>query len=276
VGRVDGKVALVTGAARGQGRAHALRLAGEGADIVALDALADIGSVTYPMATEADMAETVGAVEALGRRIVHHRVDVREQEGLDAAVADATSQLGGLDIVVANAGIASFGPAWELPEQSWQDMIDINLSGAWRTVKAAAPVLVEQGRGGSIVLTSSTAGLKGMANIAHYSAAKHGLVGLMRTLANELGPHRIRVNTVHPTNVATDMILNDTTFKLFRPDLAEPTQDDMIEAMSAMGTIPVPWIDPLDVANAVLWLVSDEARYVTGVTLPIDAGCLVK
>jgi SDR family mycofactocin-dependent oxidoreductase len=276
MGRVEGKVALITGAARGQGRAHAVRLAEEGADIIAVDLMSDVPTVAYPMASHEDMAATVRSVEALDRRIVHRQADVRDLPALLAAVTEGVEILGQLDIVIANAGIASFGPTWELSEGAWQEMIDINLTGAFHTVKAAVPILLEAANGGAIVFTSSTAGLKGMANIAHYAAAKHGIVGLMRSLANELGPHGIRVNTIHPTNVATDMILNDTTFRLFRPDLPEPNQDDMVAAMASMNALPVPWVDPLDVANAVLWLVSDEARYVTGAALPIDAGCLVK
>jgi len=276
MGRLDGKVALVTGAARGQGRAICTRLAEDGADIIAVDALTDVATVQYPMAKPADLAETVRLVEATGQRIVWRQADVRDFAALQSTIDDGVGQLGRLDIVCANAGIASFGPTWELSEETWQDTIDINLSGVWHTVKAAVPAMIEADRGGAIVITSSTAGLKGMANIAHYTAAKHGLVGLMRTLANEVAPHRIRVNTVHPTNVATDMILNDSTFRLFRPDIANPTQDDMIDAMTALNALPVPWVEPVDVANAVAFLVSDEARYVTGAALPIDAGCVIK
>jgi len=276
MGRLDGKVALVTGAARGQGRAICTRLAEDGADIIAVDALTDVATVQYPMAKPADLAETVRLVEATGQRIVWRQADVRDFAALQSTIDDGVGQLGRLDIVCANAGIASFGPTWELSEETWQDTIDINLSGVWHTVKAAVPAMIEADRGGAIVITSSTAGLKGMANIAHYTAAKHGLVGLMRTLANEVAPHRIRVNTVHPTNVATDMILNDSTFRLFRPDIANPTQDDMIDAMTALNALPVPWVEPVDVANAVAFLVSDEARYITGAALPIDAGCVIK
>jgi len=274
--RVEGKVAFVTGAARGQGRAFCVRLAEEGADIVAVDILGDVDTVLYPMARQQDLDETAKAVEATGRRIVTRQADVRDLGSLQSAVADGLAAFDHIDVVCANAGVASFGTTWELTEQSWQDMLDINLTGAWHTVKAVLPSMVEAGRGGSIVLTSSTAGLKGMANIAHYTAAKHGLVGLMRTLANEVAPHRIRVNTVHPTNVATDMILNDSTFRLFRPDLADPSQEDMIDAMTGLNALPVPWVEPRDVANAVLFLASDESRYITGATLPVDAGCLVK
>ena len=276
MGRLDDKVVFVTGAARGQGRAICARMAAEGADVVAVDSLADVATVQYPMATADDLAETVSLVEKAGRRIVARQADVRDFAALQAVVDEGIQAFGHLDVVCANAGIASFGPTWELSEQSWQDTIDINLTGVWHTVKAAVPSMISAGRGGSIVITSSTAGLKGMANIAHYTAAKHGLVGLMRTLANEVAPHRIRVNTVHPTNVATDMILNDSTFRLFRPDIPDPSQEDMIEAMSALNALPVPWVEADDVANVALFLASDEARYITGVALPIDAGCVIK
>jgi SDR family mycofactocin-dependent oxidoreductase len=258
------------------GRSHALRLAEEGADIIAVDLMQQVESVPYPLAGEEDLAETVRLVEKNGQRILARQADVRSQADLDAAVREGLQAFGHIDIVCVNAGIASFGAAWELPERTWQDMIDINLSGAWHTAKATAPAMIEAGRGGSVIFVSSVGGLKGMANIAHYSAAKHGLVGLMRTFANELAPHRIRVNTVHPTNVATPMVRNDVTFRAFRPDLPDPSEDDVLEAMTAMQAIPIPWVDPIDISNAVLWLASDESRYVTGVALPIDAGMTIK
>ena len=274
--RVKGKVAFITGAARGMGRSHAIRLAEEGADIIAVDLMQPIESVAYELSGQEDLAETVALVEKTGQRIVSRQADVRSQSDLDRAVAEGLEAFGHIDIVCANAGIASFAVTWEMPEDTWQEMLDINLSGAWHTAKAAVPAMIEAGRGGSIVLVSSVAGLKGIPNIAHYSAAKHGLVGLMRTLANELAPHRIRVNTVHPTNVATPMVINDTTFRAFRPDLPDPSEEDSLEAMTLMNAIPVPWVDPVDVSNAVLWLGSDESRYVTGVALPIDAGMTIK
>jgi SDR family mycofactocin-dependent oxidoreductase len=274
--RVKGKVAFITGAARGMGRSHAMRLAEEGADILAVDLVQPIESVSYSLPGPEELAETAALVEKTGQRIVTLQADVRSQDDLDRAVAAGLEAFGHIDIVCANAGIASFGASWELPEETWQQMIDINLSGAWHTAKAAVPALIEAGRGGSIIMVSSVAGLKGIPNIAHYSAAKHGLVGLMRSLANELAPHGIRVNAVHPTNVATPMVLNDTTFRAFRPDLPDPSEEDSLEAMTLMNAIPVPWVEPADVSNAVLWLASDESRYVTGVSLPIDAGMTIK
>lgn len=272
-GRVEGKVAFITGAARGQGRSHAVRLAEEGADIIAVDICGQVGSVPYAMSTPDDLAETVRQVEALDRRIVATQADVRDFDAVKAALDDGVAQLGRLDIVCANAGIMSVGRADELPEQTWQDMIDINLSGVWRACKAAIPHL---GEGGVIVITSSAAGLMAIENSAHYVSAKHGLVGLMRTLTLELAPRSIRVNSVHPTTVNTDMIQNDPTYRLFRPDLDNPTVDDAAEAFLTLNALPIKWVEPRDISNAVLFLASDEARYITGVTLPVDAGYVVK
>lgn len=273
MGRVEGKVAFVTGAARGQGRSHAVRLAEEGADVIAIDLCGPIRDLSYPPATPEDLAETVERVEALDRRIVATQADVRDFDALSEIVADGVAQLGRLDIVAANAGIGS-NPyaAQDIDPAVWQDMLDITLTGAWNTCRAAIPHLIDGGRGGAIVITSSAASLKGYANIAHYTAAKHGLVGLMRTLAAELGPHRIRVTNIAPTQVATDMILNDATYKLFCPDLDAPSQDDFAVVSQAMHMLPTPWVEPIDISNALLFLVSDEARYITATTLAVDAG----
>src|SRR6266436_1303140 len=229
MGRVEGKVAFITGAARGQGRSHAIRLAQEGADIIAVDLAAQVASVPYPMATPEDLDQTVKEVEALDRRIVASQADVRDYGAVKAALDDGVAQLGRLDIVSANAGIFSLGRADELPEQTWQDMIDTNLTGVWHAAKAAIPHIRAGGRGGSIILTSSTAGLKGLQNLAHYTSAKHGVVGLMRTLALELAPDFIRVNSVHPTTVNTQMVQNSATYELFAPDLpaAERTRETL-------------------------------------------------
>jgi len=276
-GRVQGKVAFITGAARGQGRSHAIRLAQEGADIIAVDLTGQIDTVPYPMSTPDDLAETVKEVEALDRRIVATQADVRDYAALKAALYDGVAQLGRLDIVSANAGIFSFGTLEELDDQTWQDMIDVNLTGVWHAAKAAIPHLRASG-GGSMILTSSTAGLKALPNLGHYNAAKHGVVGLMRTLAMELAPDMIRVNSVHPTSVDTDMVQNAATYELFAPDLpeAQRTREVLRPRFQALNALPIPWVEPVDISNAVLWLASDESRYVTGVTLPIDAGSLVK
>jgi len=273
MGRVEGKVAFVTGAARGQGRSHAVRLAEEGADIIAVDLCADVGGMGYPGATPEDLAETVGLVEALDRRIVATQTDVRDYEALRRTLDDGVAQLGRLDIVAANAGIGSLPyAAQDISDEIWQDMIDINLTGVWHTTKAATSHLISGDRGGAIVITSSAAGLKGYANIAHYSSAKHGLVGLMRTLAAELGPYNIRVTSIHPTQVATDMILNDATYRLFVPDKENPSEDDFRAASQMMHMLPIPWVESVDISNALLFLASDEGRYITAVALPVDAG----
>lgn len=275
-GRVAGKVALITGAARGQGRSHALRLAGEGAGIIALDICRQIESVPYPLATPEDLEETARQVKELGQKVVTREVDVRDGEALTAAVNDGVAQLGGLDIVIANAGILSVGASFELSEQTWSQVIDTNLSGVWRTTKAAIPHLIAGGKGGSIVLTSSVAGLMGQPGIGHYVAAKHGVVGLMKTLALELAPLNIRVNSIHPTNVDTGMIMNEATYRVFLPDDPYPTREKFAVPAGEMNALPVPWIEPGDVSNAVLFLASDEARYITGISMPIDAGAVIK
>jgi (+)-trans-carveol dehydrogenase len=276
-GRVEGKVAFITGAGRGQGRSHAVKLASEGADIIAIDICHDVEGA-LPMATPDDLAETVKLVEARDRRIIATQADVRDLDGLTAAVDAGVGELGRLDIVVANAGIASLGgPVQEMSQDNWKHTIDINLTGLWNTARAAIPHLIAGGRGGAIVLTSSVGGMHAMPNMSHYISAKHGVIGLMRSLAVELGQHRIRVNSVLPTNVNTPMFMNEGTFKMFRPDLENPTAAD-VEPVAAqfMHVLPHGWIEPEDVSNAVLFLASDESRYITGVPLPVDLGALLK
>ncbi|UFS58761.1 mycofactocin-coupled SDR family oxidoreductase [Subtercola endophyticus] len=277
MGRVEGKIALITGAARGQGRSHALRLAQEGADIIALDICDQIDSVPYGMGTSDDLAETVRQIEALDRRIVASQADVRDYGSVKAAIDAGVAQLGGIDIVSANAGIFSYASLDELPEQQWQDMIDVNLTGVWHTVKAAVPHLRAGGKGGSIILTSSVAGIRSGQHIGHYAAAKHGVIGLMKTFALELGAESIRVNSVHPTSVNTDMIMNQATYDLFAPDLPpeERTKENVAPRMGAGNILPTPWVEAVDISNAVLFLASDESRFITGVQLPIDAGALI-
>jgi SDR family mycofactocin-dependent oxidoreductase len=267
-GRVAGKVAFITGAARGQGRAHAIRLAEEGADIIAVDICRDYGAVPYPLATEADLAETVGAVEALDRRIVAAVADVRDAAGLKAAVDDGVAQLGRLDIVSANAGICTIQSWDEVTPQVWQDTLDTNLTGVWNTMVVSVPHLIAAG-GGSIICTSSTAGIKGLPYLAPYVAAKHGVVGIARTMANELARHSIRVNTVHPTGVDTPMGngLGGLETLINRDPNLGPIY---------MNTLPVESVDPRDISNAVLFLASDEARYVTGLEFTVDAGNTIR
>ena len=267
---LDGKVAFITGAARGQGRAHAVTLASAGADIIAVDLCEQIASVPYPLATPEDLAATADMVTDAGARVVARRADVRDRSALKSALAEGIAELGSVDIVIANAGIAPMAGA-----DAWQDVIDVNLTGAYHTVDVAMRPLIRQGRGGAIVLTSSVAGLVGigapMPGSLGYTAAKHGIVGLMRNYANVLAPHSIRVNSVHPAGVETPMIDNEFT-RSWLDGLAQQQHGgpDMSNAL------PVATLQPEDVANAVLWLVSDAARYVTGVALPVDAGFVNK
>jgi len=276
-GRVEGKVAFITGAGRGQGRSHAVKLASEGADIIAIDICHDVEGA-LPMATPDDLAETVKLVEAQDRRIIAAQADVRDLDGLQAAVDVGVEELGRLDIVVANAGIASMGgPVEKMSQDNWKHTIDINLTGLWNTARAAIPPMIAGGEGGAIVLTSSVGGMHAMPNMSHYVSAKHGVIGLMRSLAVELGQYNIRVNSVLPTNVNTPMFMNEGTYKMFRPDLENPTAAD-VEPIAAqfMHVLPHGWVEPEDVSNAILFLASDESRYITGVPLPIDLGALLK
>jgi SDR family mycofactocin-dependent oxidoreductase len=265
-GRLEGKVAFITGAARGQGRSHAIRLAQEGADIIAVDICKQIATVGYPMATPDDLAETVTSVEALDRRIFAREADVRDEAGLRAAFEAGVAELGPVDIVLANAGIAPLSMREE--HEAWQDVIDVNLTGVFNTVEIAIPSMIERGKGGAIVLTSSTAGINGIGGPSRgglgYTASKHGVVGLMRSYANSLAPHSIRVNSVHPTGVNTPMVVNDVMQEFLQ---ADPT---LGQAMA--NALPVDMVEPVDISNAILWLVSDDARYVTGITVPVDAG----
>jgi SDR family mycofactocin-dependent oxidoreductase len=267
-GRVEGKVAFITGAGRGQGRSHAIRLAQEGADIIAVDVLEDYPTVRYPMSGQADLDETARAVRALGRRIVAARADVRDAAALQAALDASVAELGRLDIACANAGIYTVQPWDQVTPHVWQDTIDTNLTGVWNTMVVAVPHLVAAG-GGSIIATSSTAGLKGMPFLAPYVAAKHAVVGVCRSLANELASHHIRVNTVHPAGVDTPMVTGAETLEPFISRSPE---------LGAIFTnaLPVEALDPRDVSNAVLWLASDEARYVTGAALTVDAGNTIR
>jgi SDR family mycofactocin-dependent oxidoreductase len=267
-GRVAGKVAFVTGAGRGQGRSHAIRLAEEGADIIAVDILKDYPTVGYGMATQEDLAETVRAVESLDRRIIATRADVRDASALKAAVDDGVAQLGKLDIVVANAGICTVQPWDEVTPEVWQDTLDTNLTGVWNTMVAGTPHLIA-GNGGSIICTSSTAGIKGLPFLAPYVAAKHGVVGIAKTMANELASHNIRVNTVHPTGVDTPMVvgLGGLDPLIGRDPNLGPIY---------MNSLPIDMVQPRDISNAVLFLASDEARYVTGLEFTVDAGNTIR
>ena len=261
--RFVGKVAFITGAARGQGRAEALRLAAEGADIIALDICRDLETTQYPGATPEDLAETARLVEKLDRRIVTSQTDIRDFDGVKAAVEAGVAELGRLDVVIANAGMTTAGRAWEIDAEHWKATIEVNLTGAFHTAKAAIPIMIEQATGGAIVFTSSVAGLVGLPLLADYVAAKHGVTGLAKTLANELAEYRIRVNTIHPFGVATGLTV--------------PEMHHAIEQVPHFGPLMLPSLpDPIsqadDIAAAVAWLASDEARHVTGIQLPVDLG----
>jgi SDR family mycofactocin-dependent oxidoreductase len=277
MGRLDNKVALITGAARGQGRSHAVHLAREGADIIALDICAQIPSVAYAMGTEDDLRETVRLVEAENRSIESVKVDVRDEAAMREAVDGAVSRLGRLDIVVANAGIVTYGgDAHQISSQEWHDVVGVNQTGVWLTCKVAVPHILAHGDGGSIVIISSAAGLHAFAGVPHYVTAKTGVVGLMKAMALELGPQRIRVNSIHPTQVDTPMIMHEGSYRLFLPDAESPTREDFAPISQDMHVIPEPWVEAIDVSHAVAFLVSEEARYITGATLPVDLGADLK
>jgi SDR family mycofactocin-dependent oxidoreductase len=276
VGRLDGKVAAVTGAGRGMGRAHAVTLAREGAEVLVCDLAAQTDTVEYELASPDDLAETARLVRELGREAVAMAVDVRSEEQLAKWVGLGLDRFGRVDIMVANAGITGYAPAHKLTEEAWNEIIDVNLKGAWLSAKVVIPQMIERGEGGSIVFISSGLGLKGLPDAGHYAAAKHGVVGLMRSLALELAPYWIRCNTVHPAGTNTPMAHNPMHYKRFAGGREDATLADVIEVYESIAALPIQWTEPEDIANAVLWLVSDEARYVTGVSLPVDGGWYVK
>jgi (+)-trans-carveol dehydrogenase len=276
-GKFDGKVVLISGGARGQGRSHAIEFASEGADIITFDVCERMHAQGAPAASEEDLAETVQLVESLGRKIIAGKVDARDHAGVHAFVNDAVESFGRIDVVVANAGIN--GPGVKVLETSivdWQSVIDTNLTGVFNTVTAALPHMVAQGEGGAIILISSAIALRTMPHLAPYASAKHGLAGLMRTLALELGEHSIRVNTVHPTTVNTPLLINDEIMPLFRPDLENPTVEDAIPVLRELNVLPIPWVEPKDISKAVAFLASEDARYITGALIPVDAGMSLK
>lgn len=275
MGKLDGKVAFITGGARGQGRSHALTFAREGADIVVCDIAEGLPTVPYPLASAEDLADTVKMVEDLDRRCLAVQADVRESEQMREVAERAIVEFGHVDILLANAGIESFGLAQDLTDEQWDEMVAVNLTGAWKSCKAVIPHMIER-HTGVIVITSSIAGLKGLANQAHYCAAKHGVVGLMRGLAIELAPYRIRVNTVHPSSVDTPIIKNQAMYTLFSGGNPNATLEEVTPAFRELNLLDTPWMEPQDISNAVLWLASDDARYITGATIPVDAGLLAK
>jgi SDR family mycofactocin-dependent oxidoreductase len=278
MGLLDGKVAFVTGAARGQGRSHAKRLAEEGAGIIAIDACATPGWLSYDLASEADLAQTVKEIEALGGAIIARRADVRDLGAVRAVLDEGVAEFGGrLDIVCANAAIISQpAPTWEIDLDQWRELLDVNLTGVFVTLKAAVPHMIAAGNGGSIALTSSGAALISGPGLGDYKVTKAAVLNLTRTLACELAEHFIRVNALCPTAVDTPMIQNETLYRSFRPDLENPGREDVKAGFQTMNLLPIPWVDPVDVSNAIVWLASDAARYVTGITLPVDAGNAIK
>jgi SDR family mycofactocin-dependent oxidoreductase len=258
--RFAGRVALVTGASRGQGQSHAIRLAQEGADVIVTDLLPD-DPVTD------GFAETVGHVQELGRRVVARSADVRDEVALRGVVDAGVAELGRLDVVVANAGVVSIAPSLDASPESWQLALDVNLTGVWHTCRASLPHLIAGGRGGSIVITGSTQAFKATPRVAAYATSKHGTIGLMKTLAIEFAEHMIRVNSVHPTTVRTPMLAQ------ISPDGL--TEEELVEHYRHVNALPVPWVESIDVSNAIAFLASDEARYINGVALPVDAGALL-
>ena len=274
---LKGRVAFITGVGKGQGRSHAVRLARDGADIIGIDALKTYPWMNYRLAEQADVDATTRLVEAEGRRMFFQRADVTDLASLESALAAGVAEFGRLDVVAANAGAFPKGDlTWEADPPSWRECIEVNLIGVFHTVHAAVPHMLEAGHGGAIIITSSGAAIVSGSYLSDYSAAKAALLSLTRTLAVELAPHWIRVNAICPGAVNTDMIANEAIYKMFRPDLEAPTREDTVEVWKSKHLLPVPWLEPSDISNAVAWLASDEARLVTGVTLPVDAGNTIK
>ena len=277
MGRVEGKVAFVTGAGRGQGRSHAIELAREGAKIIATDvASGTLPDVEYPIASMADLEETQRLIREIGGEVVIAEADVRDRAAIDSAVQQGLEAFGFIDVVVANAGVFTWGAARDLTWTGWHTVIDINLHGTWNTVQSVLPSMIDRGKGGSIMMTASQIATRGQSNAVAYAASKAGMVGMMRALAAELAQYRIRVNTIHPSTVYTGMILNEPVYKVFRPDLEHPTREDMDGELYPFHMLPVAALEPIDISNAVLYLASDESRYVTSMKLAVDAGSTQK
>lgn len=271
MGKLDGKVALVTGGARGQGRSHALALAREGADIVICDIADQITTVPYAMGSAEQLKETAKMVEDLDRRCIALKADVRDAVQVKAVVDAGLAEFGAIDILLANAGIMSLHQVSQMPDDAWQDMIDVNLTGVFYSIRAVLPSMIAAGYG-RIVVTASQGGRTAFQNLGHYVASKWGVIGLVKAVALEVAANGITVNAVCPTNVDTEMIHHETLYKRFRPDTDEPTREDVTPVFTAINPIPVPWIQPQDVSDAILFLVSDQARFITGDAISIAAG----
>jgi SDR family mycofactocin-dependent oxidoreductase len=275
-GPLEGRVALITGAARGQGRAHAIRLADDGADIIAIDICRPISdTITYPLATPEELADTVRAVEATGRKALAREVDIRDLAALQQVVADGIEQFGRLDILVANAGVLSWGRLFEMSEEQWEAVIDVNLNGTWKTIRAAVPAMIEAGNGGSIIIVSSSAGLKATPGNGHYSASKHGLVALTNALAIEVGEFGIRVNSIHPYSIETPMVEKEAMMELFSK------YPNYIHSFSPMPYRPVnhqgkkglqEFMAPEEVSDVVAWLAGDGSGTISGSQIAVDRG----
>jgi (+)-trans-carveol dehydrogenase len=271
--RLHNKVALISGVARGQGRSHALRLASEGASIIGFDGMCTYDTVPYKQATQEDLDQTAKLVTEAGGRIITGRADVRNREEIKSIIDKGLAEFGAIDVVVANAGIGVNSVLfWEVSQQEWDDVIGVNQTGVWHTVSAAVPSMIEAGNGGSVIITSSAAAIKSASRLAPYIAAKTAVIGMMRSMAHDLAPHKIRINCIAPTAVPTDFVLNDRLFQIFCPDKEDPTIDDVREIMRGHHPLGEPWIQTADVSSAVAYLASDEARYISGIVLPIDLG----
>jgi SDR family mycofactocin-dependent oxidoreductase len=271
MGRFDGKTVFITGGARGQGRSHAVAFAREGADIVVCDAVAPIDTVPYDLPTPDDLDETVRQVEDLDRRCVAEQADVRDRAAVESVVERGIAEFGKIDICLANAGIFTFSTIADMDDTTWNTMIDVNLTGVFHTLRAVLPSMREQGSG-RIIATSSMAGKMGFANVGHYVATKWGVIGLVKSLAQEVAAEGITVNAICPTGVATTMIHNDAAYRLFLPDMENPTKEDAEPAFAGLNAIPIPWVEVEDISNAMMFLASDDARYITGETLAVAAG----
>ena len=273
MGRLTNKVALISGVARGQGRAHAQRLAAEGVSIIGFDGLCTYDTVPYKQATQEDLDETVRLIEASGGRIYAGRADVRDRAEIERIISAGVAEVGPIDIVVANAGIGiNSRPFWEVSQQEWDNVVGVCLTGVWHTVSAAVPSMIAAGKGGSVIMTSSAAAIKAAPQLSPYIAAKTGVIGMMRSMANDLAPYRIRINCVAPTAVPTDFVLNDRLYQIFSPDSPEPNLEDAKKVMRSMHPLGEPWIETQDISAAVAYLASDEARFITGIVLPVDLG----
>lgn len=271
MGKLDGKVALITGGARGQGRSHALTFAREGASIVVCDIAEQIETVPFSMADQAQLDQTVRMVEELDQRCIGIKADVRDTDQMNGVVDAAIGEFGQIDILIANAGIVAPLDFVDISDEAWDDMVGTDLTGVFKSIRAVAPHMIAQGSG-RIIATSSMVGRTGVPRLAHYVAAKWGVIGLVKSAALEFGPHNITVNAVCPTNVDTDMIQNPAMYSLFAPDIDNPTRDDVIPGFSSLNALPIPWVEAQDISNGMLYLASDDGRYVTGETLTIAAG----